>query len=63
MVLVLPVEDSQLLGEFNNLVRTEQIPSKERVVFVENPPDENVEKFIRECFNGRNSMNRFLLTK
>lgn len=51
---VLPVEQEQL-NHFKMLVETLQIPSKERVVFVENLPSKYTERELRSFFNGGNT--------
>lgn len=52
IVSVLPVEEDEL-SNFNMLVQTLKIPSKERVVFVENLPPKYTEQDIRTLlFSG-----------
>lgn len=52
VVSVLPVQGQQL-DHFNTLVRELKIPSKDRLVFVENLPSKYTEQDIRTFFNGK----------
>lgn len=52
VVSVLPVQERHL-DHFNTLVQTLQIPSKERIVFVENVPLKYSKENFQTFFNGR----------
>lgn len=55
LVSVLPVEKGHL-EQFNHMIAAGQIPSKERMVFVESPSSKNIEEEIRELFHGKKNI-------